>query len=95
MLDEKISTIECPQPVILYNREVVYICIERSIVAQVTPVQAVPTFFALFFVFNLQYTRSCRNMFRLLEKVFFNVSPPQEQNLQKLAYFLTKLYPFH
>ena len=47
---------ECPQPVILYNRVVVYICIERSIVAQVTPVQAVPTFFALFFVFNLQYT---------------------------------------
>ena len=86
MLEEKIATIECPQPVILYNRE---------IVAQVTPVQAVPTFFASFFVFNLQYTRSCRNMFRLLEKVFFNVSPPQEQNLQKLAYFLTKLYPFH
>lgn len=87
---------ECvPQPTILYNETQAFISIEKgSVLVEVKPDEAVCALFCTFYIFNIAYTPGCKNVFRLLERVFLNTLPPVKgQNLQKLGWILSKLYP--
>ena len=87
---------ECvPQPVILYNEKQAFITIEKgSVLFEVEPEEAVSALFCTFYTFNIAYTPGCKNVFRLLERVFLNTLPHGKgQNLQKLGWILSKLYP--
>ena len=79
----------------LRNPKNVIIAANNTVIAHVEAKEAAATLLCVFFIYHLEYTTGYHNFYRLLERVFFNKSPPRGLNLQRLGHVLSKLYPAH
>ena len=87
------ANVKSPQPIVLVRGQITspkdaFLCIEGQKLCEL-PLEEVPfILLCSFFVFNIQYTNSCTNLFSFLEYIFLELTLPKRTKLQ---HFVTSI----